>query len=66
MISGRTITGVMEGDATPSEFIPHLAQLNADGAFPFDELIENFSIDQINEAEAASANGSVVKPVLHF
>jgi len=66
MISGRTITGVMEGDSTPSEFIPLLARLNADGKFPFDELITRFPIDQINEAEAASASGAVIKPVLTF
>jgi aryl-alcohol dehydrogenase len=66
MISGRTITGVMEGDSTPSEFIPLLARLNAEGSFPFDELITRFPIDQINEAEAASASGAVIKPVLTF
>lgn len=66
MIGGRTITGVMEGDSTPLEFIPHLAQLNASGVFPFHELIVDFPLDQINEAEAASANGSVVKPVIRF
>lgn len=66
MIGGRTITGVMEGDSTPSEFIPRLAQLNADGEFPFHELITTYSLDQVNDAEAASADGSVIKPVLVF
>jgi aryl-alcohol dehydrogenase len=66
MISGRTITGVMEGDSTPSEFIPHLARLNAEDRFPFHELITTFSIEQINDAEAASASGAVIKPVLTF
>ncbi|MFM7534907.1 MAG: NAD(P)-dependent alcohol dehydrogenase [Acidimicrobiales bacterium] len=66
MISGRTITGVMEGDSTPTEFIPMLARLNAEGRFPFDELITEFRLDQINEAEAASASGAVIKPVLTF
>ena len=66
MISGRTLTGVMEGDSTPSELIPYLAQLNAEGKFPFHELNVEFPLDQINEAEAASADGSVVKPVLVF
>lgn len=66
LIGGRTITGVMEGDSTPNEFIPHLARLNADGRFPYDELITTYSLDQINEAEAASAAGSVIKPVLVF
>jgi aryl-alcohol dehydrogenase len=66
MISGRTITGVMEGDSTPSEFIPKLAALNAAGDFPFHELITEFSINDVNEAEAASASGRVIKPVLRF
>jgi aryl-alcohol dehydrogenase len=66
MISGRTITGVMEGDSVPHEFIPKLATLNADGLFPFDDLITIFPIEQINEAEAASASGTVIKPVLTF
>lgn len=66
LIGGRTITGVMEGDSTPTEFIPRLAQLNAEGRFPFHELVTTFPIDQVNEAEAASADGSVIKPVLVF
>jgi aryl-alcohol dehydrogenase len=66
MISGRTITGVMEGDSTPSEFIPQLAALNAAGDFPFHELITEFPINAVNEAEAASASGQVIKPVLRF
>lgn len=66
LIGGRTITGVMEGDSTPNEFIPRLAALNAEGRFPYDELITLFPIEQINDAEAASANGSVIKPVLTF
>ncbi|MEY2425614.1 MAG: aryl-alcohol dehydrogenase [Actinomycetota bacterium] len=66
MIGGRRIVGVMEGDSVPSEFIPRLAALNAEGRFPFDELITTFPIEQVNEAEAASADGSVIKPVLIF
>jgi len=65
-ISGRSIQGIMEGDSVPTEFIPKLAQLNADGVFPFDELITTFPLEEINEAEAASARGEVVKPVLLF
>lgn len=66
MISGRTITGVMEGDSVPTEFIPHLARLNAEGSFPYHELITEFPVEQVNEAEAASASGDVIKPVLTF
>jgi aryl-alcohol dehydrogenase len=58
MIGGRRIVGVMEGDSVPSELIPRLAALNASGDFPFDQLISTFSIEQINEAEAASTSGA--------
>lgn len=66
MISGRKIVGVMEGDATPRTFIPMMAQLNADGKLPFHELITEFPIDRINDAEAATTDGSFIKPVLIF
>ncbi len=66
MVGGKKIAGSMEGDAVPATFIPYLAQLNADGQFPFDELITEFPFDEINEAEAASASGEVIKPVLVF
>lgn len=66
MISGKRIMGIMEGDAVPETFIPHLAQLNAEGKFPFDELIQTFPIGDINDAESASASGEVIKPVLTF
>lgn len=66
MISGRTIRGILEGDSVPGEFIPHLARLNADGHFPYHELIATFPLDDINDAESASASGEVIKPVLVF
>ncbi len=66
MISGRTVKGIFEGDSVPTEFIPELARLNAEGRFPYDELIETFPLSEINAAEAASASGEVIKPVLLF
>ena len=66
LIGGKTIRGVMEGDSTPTKFIPRLAALNAQGKFPYDELIRTFPLAEINEAEAASASGAVIKPVLLF
>lgn len=61
---GKQITGVLEGSAVPQELIPRLIELWRDGRFPFDRLIEHFALDQINEAEKASLEGRVVKPVL--
>lgn len=66
LLTGRRIRTVIEGDARPETFIPYLADLNAQGRFPFDDLIETFRLEQINEAAAASAGGAVVKPVFVF
>lgn len=61
---GKRITGVLEGSAVPQELIPRLIELWREGRFPFDRLVERFDLDQINEAEKASLEGRVVKPVL--
>lgn len=66
LITPRTIKGVVEGNSNPAEFIPRLAQLNADGQFPFDELITTYRLADINEAERASHDGEVIKPVFVF
>ena len=66
LITGRKVMGVVEGNSNTPEFIPHLAQLNADGKFPFDDLITYYPLDQINEAAADSLAGKVVKPVIRF
>lgn len=61
---GKQITGVLEGSAVPQELIPELISLWRDGRFPFDRLVQHFEMSQVNEAEKASADGSVIKPVL--
>jgi aryl-alcohol dehydrogenase len=66
LITGRKVMGVVEGSSRTHEFIPYLAKLNADGRFPFDELITYYPLDQINEAAADSLAGKVVKPVVRF
>jgi aryl-alcohol dehydrogenase len=64
LLFGRTITGILEGDSVPRVFIPQLLELHRQGQFPFDQLITTFDLSEINEAEAASQTGEVIKPVL--
>ena len=61
---GKTVSGILEGGATPQVVIPHLISLSHDGRLPFDRLIETFPLQDINRAEQASLSGAVVKPVL--
>ena len=66
LLFGRSLIGVIEGDAVPHRFIPHLLGLHRDGRFPFDELITTFPFERINEAIDAAHHGKVVKAVLTF
>ncbi len=61
---GRSLKGIIEGDAVPRLMIPRLIELWRQGRFPFDKLISTFSLDRIAEAEQAMARGNMVKPVL--
>jgi aryl-alcohol dehydrogenase len=61
---GKTAIGILEGSAVPQTFIPEMIELWQDGRFPFDTMIETYSLDQINQAEKASLSGQVIKPVL--
>jgi aryl-alcohol dehydrogenase len=61
---GKTVMGILEGGAIPQQFIPRMLELWRAGSFPFDRLIERFTLAEINEAEHASLSGRVIKPVL--
>ena len=64
LLLGRTLTGVIEGDADPAEFLPQLIAMWQRGEFPFDKLIRTFPFEDIGRAISAARDGSVVKPVL--
>ncbi|MET0899805.1 MAG: NAD(P)-dependent alcohol dehydrogenase [Mycobacterium sp.] len=66
LLLGRTLTGVIEGDADPQTFIPELLRLWQEGRFPFDRLVRTYPFTEINDALAAAADGSVLKPVIQF
>jgi aryl-alcohol dehydrogenase len=61
---GRTLTGVIEGDAVPDIFIPQLIELYEQGSFPFDKLIQFYPLDDIQQAVEDMETGRAIKPVL--
>lgn len=61
---GRTVKGILMGDAVPRVLIPVMVELWQQGRFPFDRLVTTFPMDEINQAEKAMHAGDVVKPVL--
>lgn len=66
LLFGKSLIGVIEGDAIPQQFIPRLLQLYRAGRFPFDQLIDTFPFESINDAIEAIHTGKVIKAVLTF
>jgi aryl-alcohol dehydrogenase len=62
--SGKQLRGILEGDVVPHVFIPEMTRMWRTGQFPVERLVTRFFLDDINAAEAASLDGSVIKPVL--
>jgi aryl-alcohol dehydrogenase len=66
LTGGRTIRGIIEGDANPDVFLPKLVDLFVKGKFPIDRLVTFYPFARINEAIADALSGKVVKPILRF
>jgi aryl-alcohol dehydrogenase len=66
IMNGRTIKGIIEGDAVPDQFIPKLIELYKQGKFPFDRMITYYPFDEIEKAVADMEKGLVIKPVLRM
>ncbi|QHC22727.1 NAD(P)-dependent alcohol dehydrogenase [Streptomyces sp. GS7] len=66
MTKGLRIRGVIEGDARPAEFIPHLVALHREGTLPLHDIITEFPFAEIERAAQAASAGQVIKPVLRF
>lgn len=62
--SGKTIRGCAEGDANPSEFIPELLALHAQGRFPMEAIVRRYDAVDVEKAVADSRSGAAIKPVL--
>jgi aryl-alcohol dehydrogenase len=65
-LGGRSIRGVIEGDAVPQRFIPKLLRLHAAGHFPLEKIIRTYSFGRINEAVEDTLSGETVKAVLAY
>ncbi|UIX31945.1 NAD(P)-dependent alcohol dehydrogenase [Streptomyces sp. GQFP] len=63
---GKSVRGIVQGDAVPQLFIPQLVEHYRAGRFPFDKLVRFFPFEEINEAFAAASSGEVIKPILRI
>lgn len=66
IMNGRTVRGILGGDAIAELFIPKLIELYSQGKFPFDRMITFYPFDDINQAVEDMEQGRVIKPVLRL
>lgn len=66
IMNGRTVRGVLGGDAIADLFIPKLVELYHQGRFPYDKMITYYPFDEINQAVEDMEKGRVIKPVLRL
>lgn len=66
ILNGRTIIGIVEGDATSDILIPKLIDLYKLGRLPFDKMITYYPFEEINKAVADAEAGKTLKAVLRF
>lgn len=66
MAEGKTIMGVIEGDAVPKVFIPQMLEYYHQGRFPVDKIMKFYSFSEINQAFADSHNGVAMKAVVRM
>ncbi|MET0292521.1 MAG: NAD(P)-dependent alcohol dehydrogenase [Steroidobacteraceae bacterium] len=62
---GRSLRGIVGGDAAPQLVIPRLLDFWRQGRFPVERLVTAFPFDRIGDAFAAFHHGEVLKPVLN-
>ncbi len=66
ILNGRTVLGIVEGDAVSAILIPKLIELYKQGRFPFDKMIKFYPFDQINQAVEDSEKGKTLKAILRL
>ena len=66
LTGGRTVRGIIEGDANPDVFLPKLVDLFVKGKFPIHRLVTFYPFARVNDAIADALSGKVVKPILRF
>jgi aryl-alcohol dehydrogenase len=66
LMNGRTVKGILGGDAIADLFIPRLIEIYQQGRFPFDRMITFYPFEEINRAVEDMEQGRVVKPVLRL
>jgi aryl-alcohol dehydrogenase len=66
MLNGKSLRGIVEGDANAAVLIPDLIRMQAQGRFPFENLMKIYPFEAIHQAIADAKSGMTVKPILRM
>jgi aryl-alcohol dehydrogenase len=66
LAGGKSLRGIIGGDADPQVAIPMMLDYWRQGRFPIDRLITRYPFERIGDAFADCGHGGVVKPVLQM
>ena len=66
LAGGRSMRGILGGDAAPQTFIPMLVDYWRQGRLPFDRLLTFYPFEEIDRAFDDLRHGRVIKPVLEM
>lgn len=66
ILTGKRLIGVTMGDSDPTELVPELVRLHAEGRLPLERLIGEYPLDEIERAVSDMHAGITVKPVITF
>jgi aryl-alcohol dehydrogenase len=66
MLLGRTVRGIIEGDAIPQQFIPELIDYHMSGRLPFERLVTRYEAKEFAQAIDDTRSGAAIKPVFDF
>lgn len=64
VFGNKKIVGVLIGDTIPNYHLPNLIDFYKRGQFPFDRFVKFYDFEAINQAEADSIRGEVIKAVI--
>lgn len=66
MAGGKTVRGIIQGDASGTLGLRAVLELHARNALPFERLVRAYPFERVNDAIEDALAGVTIKPVLTF
>jgi Zn-dependent alcohol dehydrogenase len=64
MIAGKSISGAIEGDVTPTDYVPKMVGWWREGKLPLEKIVKFFKAEEFAQAIQEMHEGTTVKPII--